>query len=333
MWAWLLQMLGNCTHARFARNHERMLRLARYSHDCLIELRAATGVEYDASTRGLLTLYRDRRSFEGSRRALDALIRVGVPVQALDRAGCLAHEPALEQTRAPIAGGMYFPADESGDCRAFTRALAARAAADGVRFLASTTVERLIASGDRVDTVVTSGGRLSADHYVAACGSYTPPLLRPIGIRLPVYPVKGYSLTIPIDDARAAPLATVTDETYKVVVTRLGGRLRVAGTAELAGYDLRLRPSRLATLAHVVGDLFPRAGDPARAEPWCGLRPMTPDNPPVLGPTRYRNLSLNTGHGTLGWTMACGSAKALAAIVSGRRPEIAIDDLTLARFE
>jgi D-amino-acid dehydrogenase len=332
MWMWLFQMLRNCTSQRFARNRERMLRLARYSHECLVELRAQTGVEYDQSTQGLLTLYRERKNFDQSRRDSERLGLLGIYSQVLDRAGCVAQEPALEHAGGKLAGGMYFPADESGDCRAFTCALAERAVSRGVRFMPSTTIERLIVSGDRIDAAVTSRGRLTADHYVAACGSYTPLLLRPIGIRLPVYPVKGYSITIPVSDPHAAPRATVSDEAYKVVITRLGDRLRVAGTAELAGYDLSLRPSRFATLEHVVRDLFPGAADVARAERWCGLRPMTPDNPPVLGPTRYRNLALNTGHGTLGWTMACGSAKALASLLSGRKPEVAVDDLSLARY-
>jgi D-amino-acid dehydrogenase len=333
MWVWLFQMLRNCTSQRFERNRERMVRLARYSHACLVELREQTGIEYDQITQGLLTLYREPKAFDRGRRDSERLERLGIPLQVLDRAGCMAREPALEHAGEKLVGGVYFPSDESGDCHAFTRALAERAASRGVRFVPSTAVERLIASGDRIDAVATSRGPLTADHYVAACGSYTPLLLRPIGIRLPVYPVKGYSITLPIVDSGAAPRATVSDETYKVVITRLGDRLRVAGTAELAGYDLSLRPSRFATLEHVVRDLFPGAADVSRAERWCGLRPMTPDNPPVLGPTRYRNLALNTGHGTLGWTMACGSAKALAALLSGRKPEVAVDDLALARFE
>jgi D-amino-acid dehydrogenase len=173
---------------------------------------------------------------------------------------------------------------------------------------------------------------MTADAYVLACGSYSPLLLHPLGIRLPVYPVKGYSATIDIGNDTAAPSGTLTDVSYKVVITRLGNKLRGAGTAELTGYDLSLPPSRCNTIKHVMHDLFPDAGDLTEAQCWCGLRPMTPDNPPVLGVTRYRNLFLNTGHGTLGWTMACGSGKVIADIVTGRQPEIDLAGLTLARF-
>ena len=200
------------------------------------------------------------------------------------------------------------------------RQLAARAQQQGVKLLASTCVTRLVADGARIAHIVTDRGDLTADAYVLACGSYSPLLLKPLGVRLPVYPVKGYSITIPIANDVAAPQGTLTDETYKVVITRLGKRLRAAGTAELCGYDLTLRPARLATLAHVVRDLFPAAGDLTGAEPWAGLRPMTPDNPPVIGATPYQNLFLNTGHGTLGWTMACGSGKVLAGRSRAEHP-------------
>lgn len=332
MWRWLFRMLRNCTRERFERNRERLLRLARYSHESLVELRGRTGIQYDQGARGMLMLLRDRQSFAESGRNSELLERLNIPFEILDRTGCLAQEPALERARGKIAGGMYFPSDESGDCRKFTVELARRAREKGVRFVPSTAIERLIASGDRIEGVKTSQETLTADTYVVACGSYTPLLLRPLGVRLPVYPVKGYSMTIPLNDAAPAPRGTLTDEAYKVVITRLGERLRVAGTAELAGYDLRLRPFRFVTLEHVVRDLFPGVIDGARVEYWCGLRPMTPDNPPVLGPTRYRNLVVNAGHGALGWTLACGSAKALAFLVSGRRPEIAIEDFSPARF-
>lgn len=333
MWSWLARMLRNCTESRFVRNRERMLRLARYSHECLVELRNETGVEYDQSTRGLLMLFRGEKALEESRADAKRLEQLGVPFQVLDRAGVVARERALQPAAAKLAGGMYFPSDEAGDCRKFTVALARRAQEKGVRFVQSVTIERFVADGDRVAGVLTSQGELTADSYVLACGSYSPLLLRPIGIRLPVYPVKGYSLTVPLRDGINAPQLTLSDEAYKVVLTRLGDRLRVAGTAELAGYDLALRPFRFATLEHVMRDLFPGVADGARFEYWCGLRPMTPDNPPVLGPTRYKNLVLNTGHGTLGWTMACGSGKAVASLISGRAPDIALQDYALARFQ
>lgn len=331
MWRWLLRWLRNCTEARYARNRERLLRLARYSRECLSELRTQTGISYDAGTGGMLALYRDARSLDRSAREAELLERFNISSEVLDRAGCIAVEPALAGARARLAGGIRFPADESGDCRAFATELARRAAGNGVRFLASTTIERLAASGDRIEGVVTSAGELRADAYVLACGSDSPLLLRPLGVRLPVYPVKGYSMTVSAADA-TAPRGALLDEAYKVVVTRLGERLRVAGTAEVAGYDLTLRPFRLVTLERVVRQLFPRALDNSRAEYWCGLRPMTPDNPPVLGATPYRNLVLNTGHGALGWTLACGSGRLVADLVSGRRPKVSLEDFSLARF-
>ena len=332
LWSWLLQMLRNCTQVRYLANKERQLRLARYSHACLTELREQIGLRYDQSTHGLLILYRRARDLEVAAREAQLLDRLGIAYRFLDRGACVAHEPALRDSQDKIVGGMLFPGDESGDCRLFTEELAARAQQQGVRFLASTTVTRLVAEHDRIVRVVTDHGDLTADAYVLACGSDSPLLLKSLGIRLPVYPVKGYSITVPIGNYAAAPQGTLTDETYKVVITRLGNRLRAAGTAELAGYDLTLRPARLATLKHVVHDLFPHAGDTTNAEAWAGLRPMTPDNPPVIGATPYKNLFLNTGHGTLGWTMACGSGRLLADILSGRKPEIDLDGLTLARF-
>lgn len=333
MWAWLFRMLRNCTRERFAQNRSRMLRLARYSHECLVELRAATGIQYDQSTRGVLTLFRARKSFEEAKRDSELLTRLDVPFEVLDTAGCIALEPILSQARTRIVGGIYFPGDEAGDCRKFTVELAQRARTHGVRFMPSTQIERLVAAGDRVENVVTSAGELNADTYVLACGSYTPLLLRPLGVRLPVYPVKGYSLTLAPQASATLPYGSLSDEAYKIVITRLGDRVRVAGTAELAGYDLKLRPFRFATLEHALRGLFPDVIEGARAEYWCGLRPMTPDNPPALGATRYRNLVLNTGHGTLGWTMACGSAKALASLVSGREPELPLADYSISRFD
>jgi D-amino-acid dehydrogenase len=333
MWAWLVRMLENCTAPRFALNRERMLRLARYSHDCLIALRQQTSIEYDQSQRGLLTLFRDRWSFEAAKRDAAQLARLDAPFQILDAAGCIITEPALGQAREKLVGGFYFPQDEAGDCRKFTLALAQRVKERGVRFMLSTTVQRLAATGDTVERVETSAGDLNADVYVLACGSYTPLLLQPLGIRLPVYPVKGYSMTLAPIASAPLPHSTLSDERYKIVITRLGNRLRVAGTAELSGYDLKLRPFRFATLEHAVNDLFPSVMNGARAEYWCGLRPMTPDNPPVLGRTRYANLVLNTGHGTLGWTMACGSAKALAALISGGKPDVPLADYSIRRFE
>ncbi|MGA9031060.1 MAG: D-amino acid dehydrogenase [Sulfuricaulis sp.] len=332
MWSWLFKMLGNCTTARYAINRERMLRLSRYSHDCLVALRNETGIHYDERASGVLELFRTANELDEAADQSAMLESWGVPYQLLNPGTCVVHEPALRAVQNKIAGGMLLPGDESGDCLLFTRELARRAETHGVRFALSTRIERLTADGGRIKGALTDKGEMNADAYVLACGSYTPLLLRPIGIKLPVYPVKGYSGTIDIGNDAAAPAGTLTDVSYKVVVTRLGNKLRGAGTAELTGYDLTLRPSRCNTIKHVLNDLFPGAGDLSRAEYWCGLRPMTPDNPPVIGATPYKNLFLNTGHGTLGWTMACGSGKVIADLVTGHQPEVDLNGLSLARF-
>ncbi|HLD14376.1 MAG TPA: D-amino acid dehydrogenase [Burkholderiales bacterium] len=332
MWSWMLRFLRNATPERYAINRERMLRLARYSHVCLKELRQETGIKYEQQTGGTLVLFRTQKDLDKAAVTTALLDRFGVPYQMLSRSGCLAHEPALKAVREKIVGGIHYPEDESGDCHLFTLKLAQLAEKSGVRFQLQTRINRLETTGEHVTGVITDSGKFSADAYVVACGSYSPLLLRPLGIRLPVYPLKGYSITIPVTNPNAAPSGTLSDETYKVVITRLGDRLRAAGTAELAGYNLSLPKSRCATLEYVVRDLFPDAGDFTRAEYWTGLRPMTPDNQPVIGATPFRNLFLNTGHGTLGWTMSCGSGKVLADLVSGRRPDIDLDGLTLARF-
>ncbi len=331
LWSWLLQLLENCTAARYAINKERMLRLARYSHECLVALRQTTGIHYQESTHGILELFRDAQEMDKA--AHDAILfkRWGVPCEILDRAACVAQEPALTTSQDKIVGGLRFAADETGDCHQFTRALATLAAEQGVQFKFSTRIERLIANDQRVSGIFTDKGEINADAYVLACGSYSPLLLRPLKINLAVYPVKGYSASLPLS-AATAPQGSITDSSYKVVITRLGDTLRGAGTAELAGYDLTLTPERCATITHVINDLFPGAADISQAQYWCGLRPMTPDNPPILGATAYKNLFLNTGHGTLGWTMACGSGKVLADLISGREPEVNLHGLTLARF-
>lgn len=332
MWRWLFELLGNCTEARYLRNRERLLRLARYSRAQLEALRDETGIAYDAGSRGMLTLYRDGASLEQDAREATLLARLAIPYEVLDRAGCERLEPGLARAHVALAGGIYFADDESGDCRKFTVELAQRARAQGVQFLQSTRVERLVREGDRVSGVVTSAGELDADTYVLALGSYSPYFMRRLGVRLPLYPVKGYSMTLPVADDPNAPQGALLDETYKTVVTRLGDRIRVAGTAELAGYDYQLRAHRLVTLERVVRDLFPGAIDVGRAQYWAGLRPMTPDNAPVLGATPLRNLVLDTGHGALGWTLACGCGKAIADYVSGRTPEVPLEDYALARF-
>jgi len=332
LWLWGLRLLRNCTEARYDVNKNRMLRLAEYSRACLEALRADTGIRYDERMQGTLQLFRTDAQVEGAAADIAILEHFGVRYEVLDRAGCVRVEPALARVQRKIAGGLRLPGDETGDCFKFTQGLARLAAQAGVTFRQGIHIRAMRAEGDRITGVATDAGDLDADAYVVALGSYSPLMLRPLRIAVPVYPVKGYSLTVPIVDAAKAPESTVMDETYKVAVTRLGDRIRVGGTAELKGYNLTLREARRDTLDHVVTDLFPGGGDVSRATFWTGLRPMTPDGPPLIGPTRYSNLYLNTGHGTLGWTMAAGSGRVLADLISGRDPEVDLDGLTLARY-
>jgi D-amino-acid dehydrogenase len=333
MWIWLLKMLRNCTSARYAINKSRMIPIAEYSRDCLRALRAEIGIRYDERSRGTLQLFRKSAQLDGTADDIEVLRQYGVPYEVLDRAGCVGAEPALAGVKDKFVGGLRLPEDETGDCHMFTEALAARAAELGVKFAFNTTIESLISDGSRIGGVVTSAGLLRADAYVVALGSWSPRLLRPLGVSVPVYAIKGYSITVPVVDPDAAPVSTVMDESYKVAITRLGDRIRVGGTAEISGYSNKLHAERRATLDHSVSDLFPRGGNLAEASFWCGLRPMTPDGPPVIGATRYPNLHLNTGHGTLGWTMACGSGRVLADLVSGKKPGIDTRELALSRYE
>ncbi len=329
---WGVVMLRNCTRARYELNKGRMVRLAEYSRDCLKRLRAETGIRYDERMQGTLQLFRRQAQLDGAAADIAVLRRYGVAFELLDRDGCIRREPALAGVREKFAGGLLLPGDETGDCFKFTQSLAALAAKRGVKFRYGTPIRRLLLAGGQIDGVDTEAGTLQADAYLVALGSYSPLLLGGVGIRIPVYPVKGYSITVPITEPGGAPESTVMDETHKVAVTRLGDRIRVGGTAELGGYSLKLHDARRRTLEHVLADLFPRGGDPARAEFWCGLRPMTPDGTPVVGATRLPKLFLATGHGTLGWTMAAGTGRVMADVISGRAPEIDMNGLTVERY-
>lgn len=330
---WMLQMLGNCTSAAYAVNKGRMVRLAEYSRDCLTALRADTGISFDERQQGTLQLFRTQKQVDAAGKDIDVLRQGGVPFQVLDVAGCLAAEPGLADAAGKIAGGLRLPNDETGDCFKFTQALAARAAQAGVVFRHGVSITRLNRSGDRITSVTTSEGEVTADAFVLALGSYSPKLAADLGINLPVYPVKGYSITVPIIDASRAPVSTVMDETHKIAITRLGDRIRVGGMAEIAGYDLSLSERRKRTLQHSVEDLFGGAGDQSQATFWAGLRPMTPDGTPIVGRSPLANLFLNTGHGTLGWTMAAGSGRLLADIVSDRATDIESRDLGFDRYQ
>jgi D-amino-acid dehydrogenase len=333
LWVWLLKLLRNCTSARYAINKSRMIPIAEYSRDCLRALRAETGIHYDERAQGTLQLFRRQSQLDHTGDDIAVLKQYGVPFEVLDHEGCIAAEPALAAVKDKIAGGLRLPQDETGDCHMFTQALAVEAEKLGVRFAFNVGIQGLSADATRVAGVATSNGVLQADAFVVALGSWSSRLVRPLGISLPVYPIKGYSITVPIVDPDGAPVSTVMDESYKVAITRLGGRIRVGGTAEISGYSDKLYAARRATLDHSLTDLFPRGGDLARATFWSGLRPMTPDGPPVIGATRYSNLHLNTGHGTLGWTMACGAGKVLADLLSGRKPDIDTSELTVSRYD
>lgn len=332
MWRWGLSMLRNCTEHRYRLNKSRMVRLSEYSRDCLQRLRTETGIAYDERSQGTLQLFRTQKQLDGIGKDVDILKEYGVPYQVLDRQGYLQYEPALAEVREKFVGALRLPGDETGDCFKFTQRLAEIAATNGVQFRFGECIHGIERDGSRITGVRTDRGVVTGKRYVLALGSFSPLLLRPLGIDIPVYPVKGYSITVPIKDVRMAPESTIMDETHKVAVTRLGDRIRVGGTAQLSGYDLRLDPSRRRTLEFVVGDLFPKGGDVARAEFWTGLRPMTPDGTPILGGTRYPNLTLATGHGTLGWTMAAGTGKVIADLLGGLEPEIDMQGLTAARY-
>jgi D-amino-acid dehydrogenase len=332
MIGWLLGMLRNCTASRYARNKARMGRLAEYSRQQLIALRSEAGIAYDGRSRGTLQLFRKQSQLDAVGKDIDVLRRDGVPFEVLDRQGCIAAEPGLAFSSESIAGGLRLPNDETGDCFKFTNELAARAEELGVRFEYGTTISGLVRDGGRIAGVSTTRGVIRGDNYVVAAGAFSPALVRPLGIRLPVYPVKGYSVTLPVVDADRAPQSTLLDESYKIAITRLGDRIRVGGMAEISGFELGIRPSRQRTLDYSLKSLFPEAGDLAAGRYWAGLRPMTPDGTPVIGPTPIENLYLNTGHGTLGWTMACGSGCVVADAITGREADIDTEGFGLSRY-
>ncbi|MDD9717508.1 D-amino acid dehydrogenase [Dinoroseobacter sp. PD6] len=333
MWKWCVQMLRNCNAESYTINKGRMVRVSSYSRDVMPDLIADTGIEYDGRQMGTLQLFRTAKQMKASKADQAVLAEYGSPYEVLGRDACVEVEPALAEVRGKFVGGLRLTSDRTGDCRMFTIALTDKCIEMGVEFQYGQTINAIAVENGKIAGVDTEiAGRISGDSYVCAMGSYAVNVLNPIGIRLPVYPVKGYSVTLPVTNDAFAPQSTIMDETHKVAITRLGDRIRVAGQAEIVGYSNRLGPHATDTVRHVIGDLFPKGGDLSRAEGWTGLRPMTPDGTPVLGPTRYENLFLNTGHGTLGWTMACGSGRAVADVIMGKPPEISMEGLTAARY-
>lgn len=329
---WGVETLANCNIGAYAINKARMVRIAEYSRDVLKALRAETGIAYDDRAQGTLQLFRTQKQVDDAHKDTEVLDQYGVAYEVLDRAGCVTAEPGLGNSAATIMGGLRLPGDETGDCHVFTNRLAEMARGLGVAFRFSTTIDGLDVEAGRVRAVRTSGGPVAGDAVVLALGSFSPALAKTLGLRLPIYPVKGYSITAPITDETRAPVSTVLDESYKIAITRLGSRIRVGGMAELSGYNTQLSDSRRETLAFCVNELFPAAGDTDTATFWTGMRPMTPDGTPILGQAGPQNLYINSGHGTLGWTMACGSARVTADLISGRKPEIDMDGLGLARY-
>lgn len=329
---WMLKMLRNCNTQAYHTNKARMLRVANYSHECFKALRAQLNIAYDGRQQGTLQLLRTQKQVAALEKDIKVLCELGIEHQFLDMTACSEVEPALTNVRDKFVGGLRLPNDETGDCFKFSNALANACRARGVKFVGDTQVRALVETEGEIKAVQTTAGLIKGDAYVVSLGSYSVQPLKTVGIDVPVYPIKGYSLTLPIEDKSRAPQSTVMDETYKVAVTRFEDRLRVGGTAEISSYNLECPNKRRASVDFVVQDMFPGATDISKAEFWSGLRPMTPDSTPIIGGTRYRNLFINTGHGTLGWTMSLGSAKLLADLISKRSPDIDPEGLAIARY-
>ncbi|MER8425539.1 D-amino acid dehydrogenase [Mesorhizobium sp. M1403] len=321
--AWSLRFLRQCTHKRMRANTEIKLRLALYSRDCINAISADTGVPYDERKKGILYFFRSQQSFDTGTDNYRYLAEHGLPIEIVGRDRLVELEPGLAGAKDKIAGGVYSPIDQTGDSSQFTQRLAAYAAEKlGVQFLYGTTVEGLDIDGDRVRAVMTSAGPVAGDAVVISMGPESGLLGRRYGIDLPVYPVKGYTVTVPLEDESKGPIMGGADEDRLIGYSRLGNRLRMSSTAEFTGFDRTFKPRDFNSILNTGKDLFPGAFDESKAELWAGLRPMMPNSVPVIGRARYDNLYLDTGHGHLGWTMACGSGKFLADVVAGRKPEI-----------
>lgn len=329
---WMWQMLMQCNANAYTVNKSRMMRLAEYSRDCLMDLRADTGLDYEHRELGTLQVFRTQKQMDAAGKDIAVLHECGVPFEVLDTAGCIAVEPGLARSADKIVGGLRLPRDETGDCHLFTTRLAQRCETLGVKFQYGVSIDGLLSDGHRITGIRSGDKAITADRYVLALGSYSPALLKPLGIDLPVYPVKGYSMTAAVARNDLAPVSTIMDETYKIAITRFNDRIRVGGMAELAGYDTELRTRPQGTLRMVLEDLFPGSANTDQASYWTGLRPMTPDGTPVVGATRFANLFLNTGHGTLGWTMSCGSGQLLSDLISGNKTAIRADGYAVNRY-
>jgi D-amino-acid dehydrogenase len=330
MYAWCWEFLKNCTAERARLNTSRKVRLSRYSQGQLKAVTEQENLAYDRISKGLLYLHRDQAALDRAVANMSVLLENGLALRTLNRAETLAQEPALAASGDTLAGSIFCPTDESGDAHLFTKALYERCLALGVKFEFNTTIQNVSASADVVDYIETSRGRTTADRFVLAMGCYSPAVARKLGYRLPVYPVKGYSVTLPVLDGHHAPDIGGVDENNLVAWARLGNRLRFTATAEFAGFDTGHQPGDFTHTLRTARDLFPNGADYSQPTYWAGLRPMTPNGTPVVGKTRHRNLFFNTGHGHLGWTWSCGTARLIADIIQDRKPEIDLTGLTLA---
>ncbi|MCB2108939.1 MAG: D-amino acid dehydrogenase [Rhodobacteraceae bacterium] len=333
LWRWGLRFLTKCTAAQARESMNRALRIAIYSRSVLGAWRQQTNIQYDQVLRGILHIYRSPAEFEKGKALAARLSEFGLRQDILDPDACVACEPALAHLATrDLVGGILSPEDESGDAHRFTAELAKLAQARNVTFRFGETVKTIDRDGKRICGISTDRGYVEGDAVVLALGSFSPRLTRELGLNLPVYPAKGYSITAHVTKSDAAPTVSILDEARYMVFSRLGDRLRVAGTVELGGWSMDLDPVRVKPLLDNARETFPEASDYGEVAPWCGLRPATPDSLPIVGATSFENLFLNTGHGTLGWTMACGSAKVIADLIAGRQPEIDLEGLGIARF-
>jgi D-amino-acid dehydrogenase len=329
LWRWSLQFLAQCTSERARRNTRIKHRLCRYAQAALQDVVARTGVAYDGERRGVLYLHRSQATLDRGAANMQILKEAGQELEVIDRERAVALDPALAAAKEKIAGAIYSPSDESGDACKFTRALAELCRQDGATFRYGTTIRGIEASGDRIKRIVTDRGELRADLYLLACGSYSPLLTRALGERLSVYPIKGYSVTFPVDGANNPPTVGGIDEDNLCAYVRLGDRVRSTAVAEFAGYDTSHTPADFRSMLTALKDLFPGGADYERPQYWACLRPMTPEGTPVLGRGRFQNLYYDTGHGHMGWTMACGTARITADLIAGRTPDLPLEGLTL----
>ncbi len=331
---WMVRMLAECNINRYQINKERMVRLSEYSRDCLDALRQETGIHFDERQLGTLQLFRKQQQLDAAEKDTAVLKEENVPYELLDKNGVIQAEPALAHATVDFVGGLRLPNDQTGDCQKFTVELSELAEKLGVHFMFNTHIKGIEQDGDKITSIILKDDtKVTGDAYVMATGSYSHEMLRQLNIDAPVYPLKGYSITTKIIDPQLAPVSTILDESYKIALTRFDDRIRVGGMAELTGFDRSLNTSREDTLLMVLQQLFPNASDISDAHFWTGLRPATPDGTPIVGKTKFKNLYTNTGHGTLGWTMSCGSAKLLSDIISGTKPQIEYDDLNVFRYD